>query len=120
MTGAAPRLKLKAQVLVGEAIALGPGKADLLAAIAAHGSIAAAARALGLSYRRAWLMVDAMNRLFARPLVATQAGSRSGARLTAEGSDVLAEFRALEAALATAAAETPLLGRLVRACASPS
>jgi molybdate transport system regulatory protein len=64
-------LKLKAQFLVDGEIALGPGKADLLDAIAALGSISAAAHALGLSYRRAWLMVDAMNRLFADPPVQT-------------------------------------------------
>lgn len=97
------RLKIKPQLLVGEEIALGPGKADLLAAIAAHGSISAAGRAMGLSYRRAWLMVEAMNRLFAEPVVATHAGSRAGAALTEAGTVVLAEYRALEAALAYAA-----------------
>jgi molybdate transport system regulatory protein len=100
------RLKLKAQLMVGDEIAFGPGKADLLSAIASHGSISAAGRAMGLSYRRAWLMVDAMNRLFAEPLVVTHAGSRAGATLTEAGVAVLADYRALENAL-DRAADTP-------------
>ncbi len=100
----AGRWKLKAQLLAGEEIALGPGKADLLAAIDAHGSISAAARAMGLSYRRAWLMVATMNRCFARPLVETRQGGMAGARLTGEGRAVLAAYRALEAELAAAGA----------------
>lgn len=97
--------KIKAQLLVGDEIALGPGKADLLAAIAETGSISAAGRAMGLSYRRAWLMVDAMNRLFAAPLVETRRGGPGGAALTDFGRAVLAEYRALQARLAAAAAE---------------
>ena len=61
-------LKLKAQLFCGEEPAMGPGKADLLEAIARTGSISAAGRALGMSYRRAWLLVDAMNRCWAEPL----------------------------------------------------
>lgn len=97
-------LKLKAQILVDGEIALGPGKADLLEAIAAHGSISAAARALGLSYRRAWLMVDAMNRLFADPPVQTTRGGPGGASLTPAGKLLLAEYRALQKAMEAAAA----------------
>lgn len=108
------RLKLKAQLMRGEEIALGPGKADLLDAIAAHGSISAAARALGLSYRRAWLMVDTMNRCFATPLVATHPGGRHGADLTEEGRAVCEAYRALVAALEAAAGPTAaaLMARL--------
>ena len=107
-------LKLKAQILVDGEIALGPGKADLLDAIAAHGSISAAARALGLSYRRAWLMVDAMNRLFAEPPVQTARGGPGGASLTPAGRALLADYRALQQAMetATAPAAAGLLGRL--------
>ena len=105
-------LKLKAQILVDGEIALGPGKADLLDAIAAHGSISAAARALGLSYRRAWLMVDAMNRLFAAPPVQTARGGPGGARLTAAGQALVADYRALQQRLDAAAATSPLLARL--------
>jgi molybdate transport system regulatory protein len=105
-------LKLKAQILVDGEIALGPGKADLLDAIAAHGSISAAARALGLSYRRAWLMVDAMNRLFADPPVQTARGGPGGAQLTPSGKTLLADYRELQRAMAEAADSTPLLARL--------
>ena len=77
------RLKLKLQLYCGDEIAMGPGKADLLEAIAREGSISAAGRAMGMSYRRAWLLVDTMNRCFAEPLVETHSGS--GARVTAAG-----------------------------------
>lgn len=97
----APRLKLKAQLFLGEEIALGPGKADLLDAIAATGSISAAGRSMGLSYRRAWLLVDTMNRCFAAPLVRTAHGGSKGggASLTLEGETVLALYRALQRAM---------------------
>jgi molybdate transport system regulatory protein len=101
MTTVGPWLKLKAQLLVGDEIAFGPGKADLLEAIAAEGSISAAGRAMKISYRRAWLMVDAMNRLFAEPLVSTNRGAHSGASLTTAGQQVLASYRALERAMAS-------------------
>jgi molybdate transport system regulatory protein len=94
------RLKLKAQLLLGDEIAFGPGKADLLDAIKAKGSISAAARHMGLSYRRAWLMVDAMNRLFRQPLVTATPGARGGACVTAAGEEALACYRALQVALA--------------------
>src|SRR5881296_845622 len=69
----------------GKEIALGPGKADLLGAIDRRGSISAAARALDMSYRRAWLLVETMNRCFGRPLVVTTrwrgtVGGRPGSR----------------------------------------
>jgi len=98
-------LKLKAQVLCGDEIAIGPGKADLLDAIAATGSISAAGRQLGFSYRRTWLLADAMNRCWREPLIATAHGGRrgGGARLTDLGASVLAQFRAIEAAMVDAA-----------------
>lgn len=94
-------LKLKAQLLCGDAIAFGPGKADLLEAIDATGSISAAGRALGISYRRCWLLVDEMNRCWAERLVEAAAGGGEarGARLTDCGRRVLAAYRALEAAV---------------------
>ena len=92
-------LKLKLQLVCGDGFALGPGKADVLEAIAAHGSISAAGRALGMSYRRTWLLVDEMNRCFAERLVETT----PGARLTEAGRTALAAYRALEARSATIA-----------------
>ena len=76
---------------------MGPGKADLLEAIERSGSISAAARALGMSYRRAWLLVDTMNRCFAEPLVEAHpgGGTRAGATVTPAGSAALAAYRSL-------------------------
>ncbi|MBT2132925.1 LysR family transcriptional regulator [Croceibacterium sp. LX-88] len=91
------RLKLKIQLYCGDEIAMGPGKADLLDAIAREGSISGAGRALGMSYRRAWLLVDTMNRCFRSPLVETHpgGGQAAGAKLTEEGESALAAYRAL-------------------------
>lgn len=90
-------LKLKIQIMCGEVIAMGPGKADLLDAIAEHRSISAAGRAMGMSYRRAWLLVDAMNRCWQGPLVATRPGNqKAGARLTPLGAQVLTHYRKLQ------------------------
>lgn len=89
-------LKIKLQVMCGAEIAMGPGKADLLEAIAREGSISAAARVLGFSYRRAWLLVDTMNRCWQRPLVVARGGA-AGAEVTPFGSQVLAQYRAMQA-----------------------
>jgi len=93
------RLKLKLQLYCGDEIAMGPGKADLLEAIARTGSISAAGRHLGMSYRRAWLLVDTMNRCFRQPLVETHpgGGKDAGAKLTGEGEKALAAYRMLSA-----------------------
>jgi len=101
-TGEAIRLRL----MLGGEIALGPGKADLLQGIRETGSIAAAGRRLNMSYKRAWLLVDTMNRCFATPLVSAGSGGKTGggASLTALGEDVLARFRSMEAAAAKACA----------------
>ena len=80
----------------GETVALGPGKADLLEAIDRTGSISAGARTMAMSYRRAWLLVDMMNRSFAGPLVATSKWRGEGAWLTPEGRRVLRLYRRLE------------------------
>lgn len=89
--------KLKLQILCGEEVAMGPGKADLLEAIATHRSISAAGRAMGMSYRRTWLLVDTMNRCWHGPLVATVPGNqKAGAHLTELGAAILAQYRALQ------------------------
>lgn len=97
----AQRLKLKIQLYCGPEIAMGPGKADLLAAIAKHGSISGAARAMDMSYRRAWLLVDTMNRCWHEPLVETAPGSAKGggARVTPYGQNILDHYRALQSRL---------------------
>ncbi|MET0241497.1 MAG: LysR family transcriptional regulator [Sphingobium sp.] len=98
-------LSLKARILCGGEIAMGPGKADLLDAIAREGSISAAGRALGMSYRRTWMLVDTMNRCWKEPLVETVAGGSAGggARLTELGAEMLGHYRALERDVAAAA-----------------
>ena len=106
-----PRLKIKLQLMLDQDIAMGPGKAELLEAIAREGSISAAGRALGMSYRRAWLLVDTMNRCFRERLVATTPGGAKsgGARRSATGEKVLADYRAIEAAVASAATGAALV-----------
>ena len=91
----------KLRVMFGPEIAMGPGKAALLAAIAETGSISASAKRLGMSYRRAWLLVDTMNRCFREPLVASAAGGAGGggAHVTPFGERVLASFSAMGRAL---------------------
>jgi molybdate transport system regulatory protein len=80
---------------------LGPGKVALLDAIDATGSITAAATAMGMSYRRAWLLLDATNAMFRTPVTETAHGGRrgGGARLTPFGHEVVTRYRAVEAAL---------------------
>lgn len=89
----------KLRLMFGSQIAIGPGKADLLEAIAACGSISESARRMGMSYRRAWLLVDTMNRCFREPVVASATGGSGGggARVTPFGERVLARFRAMQA-----------------------
>lgn len=82
----------------GVASAMGPGKADLLDAIERTGSISGAARDMGMSYKRAWDLVDTMNRCFKHPLVATATGGShgGGAHVTDFGMDVLRRYRDME------------------------
>lgn len=97
-----PRLR----ILLGPDIAIGPGKADLLEAIARTGSISAAAREMEMSYRRAWLLVDTMNQCFKSPLVSAIKGGSGGggAAVTALGLEVLARYRAMETKAAASVA----------------
>ncbi|MES2149352.1 MAG: LysR family transcriptional regulator [Pseudomonadota bacterium] len=99
------RIALRLRLLRDGEVAIGPGKADLLDAIRASGSISAAARAMDMSYRRAWLLVDVMNRSFREPLVVGAAGGRQGggASVTEAGLRALAQFRTMEAAALAAA-----------------
>ncbi len=90
--------RLRLRLMAGEDIAIGPGKADLLSAIAETGSIAAAGRRLDMSYRRAWLLVETMNRCFQAPLVeAAKGGPKGGgASLSPLGTEVLERYRRME------------------------
>jgi molybdate transport system regulatory protein len=84
---------------------LGPGKVRLLELIAEHGSISAAGRAMGVSYRRAWLLVDDLNRCFREPLVMAQMGGTGGGgtSLTSLGKEIVRRYRGIESAAAAAA-----------------
>lgn len=108
MTPCVGPLKLKAQLFCGSEIAMGPGKADLLEAIEREGSISAAGRALGMSYRRTWMLVDTMNRCWSEPLVeAVPGGGRDrGAHVTAFGKQVLQAYRELERRMVERAADS--------------
>jgi molybdate transport system regulatory protein len=90
--------KLKLRIDFGEGRALGPGKVQLLELVSETGSISAAARAMEMSYRRAWLLVDDLNQMFSTPVVATRGGGAGGggAAVTAFGSQVIAAYRAME------------------------
>jgi molybdate transport system regulatory protein len=103
-----PRLRLRLVFETGPAgkLTFGPGKADLLDLIGQNGSISAAARVMGMSYRRAWLLVDEMNQTFKRPLVESVRGGPQGggARLTDDGKAALGHFRDIEAATLDAGA----------------
>lgn len=87
------------RVVLAPNVAVGPGKADLLGGIAATGSIAAAGRQLGMSYKRAWSLVEELNRDFETPLVSTAKGGKAGggAGLTDLGREVLGLYRRMEA-----------------------
>jgi molybdate transport system regulatory protein len=99
------RLTLRLDFDSGER--LGPGKVALLEAIGKTGSIAAAGRELGMSYRRAWLLTDDLNHIFGTPLLETQGGGKNGggAKLTALGKQVVTLYRAAEAKARRSAAK---------------
>lgn len=95
-------LRAQLRLMLGDEIAFGPGKADLLDAIREIGSISGAGKKMGMSYRRAWLLVDAMNRCFQQPLVDAAKGGLNGGgtQLTAMGVQVLQDYRALQLEIA--------------------
>jgi molybdate transport system regulatory protein len=109
--------KTRFRVLLKHAVAIGPGKADVLQAIAETGSIAEAGRRLGMSYQRVWSLVRAMNGDFIEPLVLTQRGGTAGggAVLTDIGTQALAIYRAIERDAERAVAKRlPQLVALIR------
>ncbi|TDH35975.1 LysR family transcriptional regulator [Pseudohoeflea suaedae] len=100
-----PRLRLR--IFFGDDVMLGPGKADLLEHIRATGSIAAAGRAMKMSYKRAWSLVEEMNRSYRQPLVDSSRGGTKGggASLTEAGEAVLAHYRRIGEITAREAAD---------------
>ena len=98
-------LTLRLDLAPGKSI--GHGKIRLLEAIREHGSISAAGRSMRMSYRRAWMLIDELNRMFVEPLIETKHGGTAGggAELTAFGEQVVARYRSIEAKAHAAGAE---------------
>jgi molybdate transport system regulatory protein len=99
---------------LGDVVVIGPGKIELLRSVASHGSISAAARDVGMGYKRAWSLLDELQRACAKPLIETSAGGSGGggAEVTAEGLALIATYDDLDRACGAAAA--PLLSKLTR------
>lgn len=104
MTDAPTPPHLRIRIVFGEAEMIGPGKAELLERIARLGSIAAAGREMGMSYKRAWQLIGTLNAMFARPLVESTRGGPGGggAALTPEGAHILSLYRTFETEAAKA------------------
>jgi molybdate transport system regulatory protein len=98
---------VRPRVYLGGSISIGPGKIDLLRLVGETRSIAAAARVLGIPYKRAWLMIDSLNKGFGRPLVDAATGGKGGggAALTPLGQELLVRYTALEQRIYAAASE---------------
>ncbi|CAH2600526.1 LysR family transcriptional regulator [Rhodovastum atsumiense] len=116
VAGRQPAHRLSIRIDLASGARIGPGKVALLEEIARVGSISAAGRALKMSYRRAWELVEDLNRHLGQPVVSTAAGGAGGggARLTPAGEAVVAEYRAIEAASRRAAERH--LAAIDRAC----
>ena len=99
-------IKPSIRILFGAASSLGPGKIALLESISRMGSISGAAREMGMSYRRAWLLVEAMNSAFTQPVVSAVTGGKrgGGAAVTHFGLALLTRYREIEAKAAAAVA----------------
>ena len=82
MTASTPDPRLRLRVVFGDGAMIGPGKADLLERIRETGSISAAGRAMGMSYKRAWMLVETLNALFRDPLVESIRGGVQGGAWT--------------------------------------
>ena len=95
---AKPLLRFRVRVTAGEIIAIGPGKVALLEAIAETGSINAAAKHLGMSYRRAWVLVDELNQSLRKPAVGSVTGGQhgGGSELTDVGRRLVETYRRIE------------------------
>jgi molybdate transport system regulatory protein len=111
-----PRLTLR--VDFGPKQSIGPGKMRLLDAVAETGSISSAGRTLGMSYRRAWMLIDDLNSSFRRKVVTTTLGGKEGggAKLTPFGQELVKRYRAIEAGATKATrSHVAFLARAMRA-----
>jgi molybdate transport system regulatory protein len=109
-----PQLRFRVRVMRGEDIAIGPGKIALLEAIREHGSITVAAQSIGMSYRRAWLLLDELNRLLRKPATTSAQGGQhgGGSVLTPEGEELIELYRRIEEHAQEACA--PEIARLLK------
>jgi molybdate transport system regulatory protein len=89
-------LRLQIRIGNGTGSRIGHGKIRLLEEVEKTGSISAAARAVGMNYRRGWELIDQMNRAFGKPLVTGTTGGLGGAEVTQLGRDIMAHFRSIE------------------------
>ncbi len=121
MNAESPKFCVTAKIYCGDNVAVGPDQARLLEAIQHEGSISAAGRALGISYRKTWMMVDEMNRCWRSALVVTSAGGArgGGARLSQQGLSVLAHYRDMQRLLDAASKGQSLAALLDDVLASP-
>ena len=101
------KIETRLRFKLGPVILLGPGKSDLLRMIGQTGSISAAARNMGMSYKRAWQLVDEMNRHFTQPVIAANHGGAKGggAHLTDFGQEVLNRYTHMLAAMEAAVSD---------------
>ncbi len=114
---ARPEVRFRMRIQQAGTIALGPGKVSLLEAVREHGSISAAARSLNMSYRRAWLLMDELNRSLKSPATVSEHGGQSGGGsvLTPVGEEIIRLYRDIEEqAAAACAAQITALTRLVK------
>jgi molybdate transport system regulatory protein len=98
VSAARPELRPRFRITSGKEIAFGPGKAELLERIAETGSIGAGAARMGMSYMRAWSLIQEMNKCFKQPVVKSARGGHKhgGAELTPAGRRILALYRQME------------------------
>jgi len=113
--------RLRVSIVFESGARIGPGKTKLLESIRDTGSISAAARKMGMSYKRAWLLLDSMNQAFTEAMVRAPPGGSGGggATLTPFGAEVLERYRRIDRAAAMAADDVAALGRHARPDAGP-
>ena len=112
-----PVLKPRFRVVCGKDIVIGPGKMDLLAAVVETGSLNEAARRLGMSYMRAWTLINTMNDYFQEPVIIAERGGKGGGgmKVTKTGHQVLALYQKMEVtALKSTASAWKSLQQLLR------
>jgi molybdate transport system regulatory protein len=112
-----PKVNFRMRITQDDTIALGPGKVSLLEAVREHGSISAAARSMNMSYRRAWLLMDQLNRALESPATVAEQGGQSGGGsvLTPVGEEIIRLYRSIEARAAKVCApEIEALVKLVK------